>query len=274
MRTDNLTNEIIGKYIPNVLTEVEGETPLAEKLSPFIELAKLWLETEYLGFEDFLSEAHNEFAQKIIVKKAFADAVPSLDLVVTPTGMAVVNTDSMVPASKERVERLINSLREQVRKCIPTLLDFCRNYEEWRQSERGQYFSSTFLNYPPECYGIRELENLSYEDLRLRAMVVERELADRYLGRQFMDKLRTDYSARAVNRSHPLVGAMLSSVLSLITPPDSGHVVDQNRLWHAAHIVINELKFHPDYKQFWESEMGAQFNNQGFVNDIKGGFFF
>lgn len=274
MNTDKLTNENIRQYIPNVLTEVTGETPLAEKLAPFIDSARIWLETEYLGPDDFLSEAHNDYALRILVAKAMTDAVPSLDLVVTPTGMAVVNTDSMAPASKERVERLINSLREQVRKCIPTLLDFCRYYEAWRQSERGQYFSSTFLNYPPECYGLRDLEKFSYEDLRLRAMAVERELADRYLGRQFMDKLRTDYSARSVNRTHPLVGAMLSSVLSLITPPDGGHVVDQNRLWHAAHIVLNELKFYPDYKQLWESEMGAQFNNQGFVNDIKGGFYF
>ena len=274
MKTDKLTNKNIRQYIPNVLTEVAGETPLAEKLAPFIDSARIWLETEYLGPDDFLSEAHNDYALRILVAKAMADAVPSLDLVVTPTGMAVVNTDSMAPASKERVERLINSLREQVRKSIPTLLDFCRYYEAWQQSERGQYFISTFLNYPPECYGIRELENLSYEDLRLRAMTVERELADRYLGRQFMDKLRTDYSARTVNRGHPLVGAMISSVLSLIAPPDGGHVMDQNRLWHAAHIVLNELKFHPDYKQLWESEMGDQFNNQGFVNDIKGGFYF
>lgn len=274
MQTDSLTNETLRKYIPNVLAEVEGEMPLAEKLTPFIDSARIWLETEYLGPDDFLSEAHNDYALRILVAKAVADAVPSLDLVVTPTGMAVVNTDTLAPASKERVERLIESLRERVRKGIPVLLDFCRTYEVWRSSERGRYFGTTFFNSPEDCSGSPALEKLSYEDLRQRAIVAERELADHYLGRQFMDKLRADYNARIVSRSHPLVGVMLSAVMFLVAPPDGRVMTDQNRLWHAAGPVLNELRFHPDYRKLWEEEMDDLFNARGFVNDIKGGFYF
>ncbi len=269
----DLTTEAVRQYIPNVLTEVEGETPVALKLMPFIDSAKQWIEREYLGPDDFLSDAHNELAMRIVVLKAFADAIPALDLIVTPTGMAVVNTDNMAPASKERVERLIDSLNTRIARSIPILLDFCRTYEVWRQSERGQYFSSTFLNYPTECYGIPALKKLSYCELRLRAIVIEQELADRYLGHTFMDKLRSDYSARVIDRTHTLVSLIISSVLSFIS--DDGHEFSTpNRLWHAARRVINSMVSYPEFKQLWESEMGDRFNNAGFVNNIKGAFYF
>lgn len=271
MQTDKLTSKNIRQYIPNVLTEVAGETPLADKLAPFIDSSRIWLETEYLGPDDFLSEAHNDYALRILVAKAMADAVPSLDLIVTPTGMAVVNTDSMAPASKERVERLINSLREQVRKSIPNLIRICNSYSSWRSSERGRYFRATFIRPSDVDNGIHGLENVSYEEIRLRAISTEAKMAERYLGRTFLNTLRNDYNDNVITREHPLVSLILSALFSLIV---RDMPFDQNRMWHAVRPVINELQYYPDYKDLWEHDMGYEFNNQGFINDIKGGFYF
>lgn len=271
MEIQNLTNETIRRCIPNVLTEAEGETPLVDKLLPFISTAKAWLETEYIGQEDFLSANDENFAQKIIVKKAVADALPSLDLVATPTGMAVVNTDTMAPASKDRVERLICSLREQIQEDIPKLIEICNHYAKWRTSKLGRYFRSSFIRPSDVRNGIHGLEALSYADVRLKAVAAEAKLAERYLGRNFMNALRDDYNDGVVTREHPLVSLIISAIVSLL---DHDVPFDHNRLWRTARLIINELKFHPDYKRLWESEMGNQFNNQGFVNDIKGGFYF
>lgn len=271
MNTNNLTSESLRLYIPNVLTEVEGETPLAQKLAPFIDSAKSWLETEYLGTDDFLAGDDETFALKILVAKAVADAVPSLDLVVTPTGMAVVNTDTLAPASKDRVDRLINSLREQVRVSIPNLVRICNHYSTWRRSERGQYFRSSFLQPSDLLSGIPELDGLSYDAARLKAVSAESKLAELYLGRGFVRALRDDYNDGVISRDHPLVSLMLSAVISLI---GRDMPVDQNRLWHLARPIVSELRNYADYKLIWEREMGDQFDNQGFVNDIKGGFYF
>lgn len=270
MNTDNLTNDIIGKYIPNVLTEVEGEKPLAEKLAPFIESAKLWLETEYLGPDDFLSDSHNEFAQKIIVKKAFADAVPSLDLIITPNGMAVINTDNMAPASKERVERLVASLRDYVRVNVSLLLDFCHSYEAWRMSEIGRYFCGSFINSPKDCDDAHL--DISFEEARRRAIMFESALAERYIGRETMNAIRTDFNSCVISQSHPLV-TLIRSILVYVIAPDK-FFVNQNHVWHAARPVLNELNYHPKYKDLWESEMGGNFKTAGFINNVKGGFFF
>lgn len=269
MQITTLTNDAIRRYLPNVLTEVEGETPLAEKLTPFIESAKVWLETEYLGPEDFLSWQHNELAMGILVCKAVADALPSLDLVVTPTGMAVVSTDTMAPASKERVERLINSLQEHIRAAIPTLLDYCHTYEVWLKSERGRYFCATFIS-PRDCAGL----DISYDEARRRAILVESALADRYLGHDMLDALRADYHCGAVSRSNPLVNLIIATVTNLIAIKEFDRGLDQNALWHASRPIVNELTYHPTYKNMWESKMGAIYNAMGFKNDIKGGFYF
>lgn len=274
MKTDNLTSDTIGKYIPNVMTEVAGEKPLADKLAPYVESAKLWLESEYLGTDDFLSDAHNDFALKIIVAKAFADAVPSLDLIVTPTGMAVINTDNLAPASKERVERLISSLRDYVRVNVALLLDICRTYETWRQSERGRYFGASFINSPADYESIDALKDFSYGEVRFRCVIAEAELADRYLGRKLMASLRNDFNCGALSKSHALISAIRSAVLALIVPSKDKVMIDQNRLWHVARPILNELNYYPDLKELWASEMGDKFASQSFVNNVKGGFYF
>lgn len=269
MQITTLTNDAIRRCLPNVLTEVEGETPLAEKLAPFISSAKVWLETEYLGPEDFLSAPHNNFAMSILVVKAVADALPSLDLVVTPTGMAVVSTDTMAPASKERVERLINALMERVRAAIPTLLDYCHTYEVWRKSERGRYFCATFIGLR-DCAGL----DISYEEARRRAILVESALADRYLGHAMLDTLREDYHSHAITRSNSLVNLIIATITNLISFKSFDRVFDPNRLWHAVCPIANEFKYHPIYKTIWEQEMADIFNAMGFKNNIKGGFYF
>ena len=47
---------------------------------------------------------------RIVAFDAFRSAIPHLDIILTPNGFGIVNNSNIAPASKERVERLINSL--------------------------------------------------------------------------------------------------------------------------------------------------------------------
>lgn len=276
MNTDKLTNKNIRQYIPNVLTEVAGETPLAEKLAPFIGSARIWLETEYLGPDDFLSEAHNDYALRILVAKAMADAVPSLDLVVTPTGMAVVNTDSMAPASKERVERLINSLRSYVRVNLCTLVEICKKYPQWLKSLQGKYFCSSFVTLS-DCSDFQDSIFGTFDPMHDRCLVIERAMAEEYLGFRLMDRLRLDYHTGSLQPGCRLYGFLHHAVLSLYEEDVTQSAPEcswRNLLWRVCRPIVNELNLAPEYKEIWELEMGAKFNQPGFVNDIKGGFYF
>ena len=121
------------KYIPNVLTTVEGESSLYEKMLPYLEVATDWLcrnviATEYPAFQ----RVKGTMVQKCIVAEAFRLAVPSLDVVLTPNGFGIVSTDRIAPASKERIERLQSRLelyRDELIINIITQLQL--NYLDW-----------------------------------------------------------------------------------------------------------------------------------------------
>lgn len=275
MKTDNLTVESIRKYIPNVLAEVEGETPLFEKLAPFISSAKMWLESEYIGPDDFLSEQHNELALKVLVAKAFLDAVPSLDLVLTPSGFGVISTESMAPASKERIERLTASLDSYIKANLALLVDICRGYKEWRSSICGLYFCSTFFPSLSDYdrYGAKDFH--SYVHFRMHCREAECALSEKYLGSILMDELRKRYASGSYGDESSLISSIRRAVLSLIPAP-AGRIFDQNRLWHAAEPVIRELNFPENalFRGMWLGEMEDVFDTPAFKNDIKGGFYF
>lgn len=274
MKTVNLTNETITRYIPNILTEVVGERPIADKLATFIESAKQWIEREYLGPDDFLSDSHNELALKIIVTKAFADAVPSLDLVVTPSGMAVISTENMAPASKDRIRRLIDSLNSSVTSLVSVLVDVCRGYESWRNGF-GRKFCSVFLYEPT---GVTVLPNIHYDfDFVQRyCLAIESAMAEYYLGRNLMRTLRNAF------HSHTLLPGAMSIVqrirhaeVALIDEYSKSEIAFKpNSLWHICRPIVNDLNYFPEYKAIWEAEMGDKFNSEGFINNVKGGFYF
>ena len=77
MNLDLLTSELIAAQIPNELCTVAGETPIADRLRPFIDDSLEWLRVEFLGPEDFLSDAHSLLVFKIAIAKAYADALPA-----------------------------------------------------------------------------------------------------------------------------------------------------------------------------------------------------
>lgn len=268
MKIDNL-NEIIAECIPNTLLEVEGETPLAVKLAPWIQSAKNWLESEYLGPDDFLNEGDNARAVRIVVFKAFADAIPSLDLVVTPTGFGVVSTDSVAPASKDRINRLLESIRSQIDGELDLLLEFCHQYPEWRASERGKYFCATFLS---SLRDNRKIVFESYDDMRNEAMHVESLMEERYLGHNLMTRLRNEYNSRKPYVYHDLANPVRSAVLNIVYPINNKSL--ENNLWHSCRPIIEMLHRFPEYYDIWKAEMGERFNQQPFINNIKGSYYF
>lgn len=268
MITDSIDSELIRKTIPNIQFEVEGETPLPEKLAPFIQSAKDWIESEYLGPDDFLNEGDNARALRIVIMKAFADAVPSLDLVVTPTGFGVVNTETVAPASKERIERLIQAFHRKVDDDLEILLEFCHQYPEWRESDRGKYFCTTFLS------GFRDWRRMafdSFDAMRTEAMHVEALMEEQCFGHDLMTRLRDEFNSRKPYTCHPLADAVRSAVMDVVYRINKPLIPT---LWHKCRPILENLKKCPDYYDIWKKEMGEKFSQAPFKNDIKGSYYF
>ena len=103
----------------STITEFVRFIPTAEgtdfsAISPFLMQAETDLKANLLG-EDLLTtidtlelqDPVKEQAKLLLALMAYRDAIPFVDLIQTPNGFAVVNNSNQAPASKERVERLI-----------------------------------------------------------------------------------------------------------------------------------------------------------------------
>ncbi|MEE0979173.1 MAG: DUF6712 family protein [Muribaculaceae bacterium] len=269
-----LTNDRIRELIPNVIHEVKGETSLLNKLRPWIETAKGWLEQNLLGSYEPEGEIFRQ-AEKVIVIRAFALAVPSLDLSLSPSGFAVINTDGRAPASKERVERLIASLNTFVDQNLDRLLFTLSCDEVWRVSESGRWWLATFIPNLTEAWRFRSQGDVlsTYRIMRSQALRFEQELKENYLG-TLLDELREQQHATT---HAPLVRKIREAELRYI----GFHMRDQkptcpddHDVWHLVRPVIAMLKTYPDLYARWQAEMGDRFRPEPFKNDVKGGFYF
>lgn len=274
----NLDNDKIRSLIPNVIHEVEGETPLYFKIRPWIESAKLELEDIYIGSYE-PDEALANFIETIIVRRAFARAIPSLDLSISPGGFTVINTDGRAPASKERVERLIASLDSYCDANIPVLIKHLALKEQWRDSTKGKWWLATFipnLDNVSRFKGDKDLHT-AYCLMRDLAIVFEHEIANRFLGKNFLAEIRSSYPNNAASDVGEIYQLIASAELRFI----QAHFRDQknqcpnkHEIWHLASPIIAHLDYFPELKAKWADEMGEVIKVEPFKNKVKGGYFF
>lgn len=145
----------ISQYLPSINFKVEPK-----RLIPYLVEAQREITDRILGYDieellvensdDNLSELKN-LASRAICVKAYLDGVPELDLQLSEAGFVVASNEAFKPASKERVERLMQSLRQRLSSSLDNLLVFLIHnskddaspIKDWRSSRQFSYFSQT-----------------------------------------------------------------------------------------------------------------------------------
>ncbi len=275
-----MTNAELRSLIPNVIHEVEGEDLLIDKLRPWLESAAAWLTGNFIGEGYEPSPSVGIFAKKIIVCKAFAEAVPSLDITLSPAGFAVISTDGRAPASKERVERLVASLKSSVDANLQTLIMMLLDTPGWRDTAMGDYWLATFLFGLDDAQSCKRDTDLlsAYRAMRDIALRFQTELEHEYLGRKLMLKLRgAIYNPEASVHEKNLWQMIRRAELRYIachSRDQKTRCPDPHEIWHLVEPVIREIGYSSEIREIWESEMGDKLRVEPFKNTVKGGFFF
>lgn len=186
-------DKALRQCIPNVLKTAEGETTLFNKLYPFMEKAELWL-IDTIVSETVIdrwrtlpeNNAFKLLSAKIIVSQALLNAIPSIDLVLTPNGFGIVNTGNIAPASKDRVERLIASVENERDTAIELLLPKLITQDGWKQSPQGNYFAATLFPNLSLCRRLAIRQHLwdEYQAKRERLIKIENVLAETYFSQE------------------------------------------------------------------------------------------
>lgn len=202
-------NTALRQLIPNTLATVAGEPTWYEKMFPFLEQAEEWLAAQLTG-DDVINALEKEqdihpvkrVCAQIVTSHALMNAIPSLDLVLTPNGFGIVSTQNVVPASKDRIERLINSVEAQRDSAIDELLfklpsfsvgdGFAVATSGWLSTEQGKFFASTLFPRLTICrrLAIRDKRFDKYLELHARLVKIEAILAETYFSEEQMDSFR------------------------------------------------------------------------------------
>ncbi|WP_303329521.1 DUF6712 family protein [Muribaculum intestinale] len=138
----------------------------------------------YTFFSDVVAAEKESYAvlvpllKRYICLKAYSLAIPSLDLVLTPTGFGVVSNQNLAPASADRVRVLRESVQNDADKALEDLLDALRDFEEWTESTQSvQYFQSLFWRSEDLRYfGRPDATRRDYIAMRPEIMGAESEL--------------------------------------------------------------------------------------------------
>lgn len=135
-------------FLPNAFETIDDEVQLFDKLSPWLKESEEWLKENIVGdcisFVDVTSPLYSNM-QSFVVADAFAKAIPSLDLVLTPNGFGIVSTNNIVPASKDRVERLIKSLITHKDRMICVIYHRLSSINEWHTTEQCNWLAKSLV---------------------------------------------------------------------------------------------------------------------------------
>ena len=196
------TDAQLRAHIPNIIASVKGEVPFIERLALFLDLAEDWVKTTFTSESTFnticgYTDSNNIkiLCSRLVVADALRRAIPSLDIVLTPNGFAVVNTSNLAPASKPRVDRLVGSMLAHRDDCIAALLPELPDASKWLASDRATFFGATLF---PDLAIIDSVGCATgsrwekYLELRSQVIDLEASLAEEWLSPELMSALRAE----------------------------------------------------------------------------------
>lgn len=281
-----ITDEaMLRKYIPNVLATVDDEVPLFDKLSPHLDMAEYWLTENVTGQKVLdriaIDESDTRFVPvaMFIVSYAFAQAIPSLDLVLTPNGFGIVSNSNVVPASKERIERLILSLHAIKSQSLTVLLPLLRADVDWHSSEQCKWLATSIIqdlnllteygdakgpykNNDTDRWGV-------FLSFRRQTYDIEQEIANGWLSPQLMARLRRCEATASYSDE---VQYLISLIKGLVCTATRTGVLNRKLLDDAVSYIRSFPNLFPEWHN---SETAKLFTPPIFINEKKsGGYFF
>ena len=273
------TDAQLRAHIPNIIASVKGEVPFIERLALFLDLAEDWVKTTFTSESTFnticgYTDSNNIkiLCSRLVVADALRRAIPSLDIVLTPNGFAVVNTSNLAPASKPRVDRLVGSMLAHRDDCIAALLPELPDASKWLASDRATFFGATLF---PDLALIDSVGVATgsrwekYLELRSQVIDLEASLAEEWLSPELMSALRSENLRTDLTEKR---GIVVQQIKAQIVGYLRGGSFNSRRLAD----IVNYIRLNPDSFEEWhKSETAKLFAPPIFRNEKKAsGYFF
>lgn len=254
-------DETLRRFVPQQVVHVKGEASLFDKIAYWLDTAEQWIFDTFcpasvvdaILADNPQSPLRNPLAA-VAAHQALADAIPSLDLVQTVNGFAVVSNQNLAPASRDRVDRLIAAHRSQRDTAISALIPLLAAVPQWRDTPQCGFFRSTLFPTPahirPLASGAATWER--YEELHPAIAAAEDRLAAEYISPELMQRLRDE----------ALGLSQLSTLDARLCEALRAHVADiiQDRPLRdtALRDIVDYIRRHPDTFPEWHRSDSAR----------------
>lgn len=146
-------------YLPSVNTKISNN-----RLNDFFEVAQRDVVNKVLGqtFETVLETSLDEgqddahetlrtLTARAIAIRGYLSAIPELDLQLSEAGFVVQANDLMLPASQQRTDRLVASLKSRLSNALDTLTEYLLSaslenqaYQSWRTTSQYRNLTRCF----------------------------------------------------------------------------------------------------------------------------------
>lgn len=261
------------RYIPNQVVAVKGEASLFDKIAYWLDTAEQCIFATFcpasvidaILADKSLSALHTSLSA-VAAHRALADAIPSLDLVQTVNGFAVVSNQNLAPASRDRVDRLIAAHRSQRDTAISALIPLLATVPQWRDTPQCGYFRSTLFATPahirPLASGAATWER--YEELHPAIAAAEDRLAAEYISHNLMQRLRDE--ALGLSQLSTLDARLCEALRAHV----ADIVMDKPLRDTALRDIVDYIRRHPDtFPEWHRSDTARLFSPPVFRNSKK-----
>ncbi len=272
------TEEQLQEHLPNVIASVRGETPLITKMTVFLNMAELWVEETFTsaeGLDEICAiEGDSRIKQttaRLVVVEAMLRAIPSLDIVMTQNGFAVVSTQNLAPASKPRMDRLIEAMQQHKDSCIAMLLPMLPAVTGWTDSRQAVFFGSTLFPTMSivDAMGVREAKWDEYLKLRAKLIDMEAGIADEWVSPELMESLRAKAVAEKCSDKEKWVVGRVRALLVAMLMGDTRKVPRLRS-------IVDFIRENPEDFPLWHESETAKLFMPPVFNNVKkaAGYFF
>ena len=273
------TDAQLRAHIPNIIASVKGEMPFIERLSLFLDLAEDWVKTTFTSESTFnticgYTDSNNIkiLCSRLVVADALRRAIPSLDIVLTPNGFAVVNTSNLAPASKPRVDRLVGSMLSHRDDCIAALLPELVGASKWLTSSQADFFGATLfpdLAIVDSVGGCQGSKWEKYLELRPQVIDIEASLAEEWFSTELMSSLRSENQRGDLTEKR-------SEIVRQVKAQVVGYLRSGSFISRRLADIVNYIRLNPEFFCEWhKSDTAKLFAPPVFRNKKKAsGYFF
>lgn len=264
------TDEQLRRFVPQQTVHVKGEASLFDRIAHWLDTAEQWLSDTFTSsatlnriasYSDENPLLH--ICRAVVAHEALANAIPSLDLVQTVNGFAVVSNQTLTPASKPRIDRLIASHISCRDSAINSMLPMLAEAHAWRGSPQCDFFRATLFvtlaDIRPLC-GLMSWDK--FIELRPVIILAESRLAAEFISPELMQRLRDETLGIASPHSAlhtPLCEALRSHIADLV----NGRPLRDTALRD----IVDYIRRHPDaFPEWHRSDTARLFSPPVFSN--------